>query len=75
MYWYKMSKNKRFELLSWHYHKLEAVVYDNLKREELYLSIYDLVDLLNNVSQQDYDLRKLGKEITDKLDEMSGMIQ
>ena len=54
-----MIENKRFQLMSVHFRKLEFVIYDNLEDIELNLSIYELVDLLNNVSQRDYDLKKL----------------
>lgn len=65
-----MTKNKRFELKSFHYHDLKGVIYDNLKEEELHLSLYEIVNLLNEVSQADYDLQKIGKEISDKIDEL-----
>lgn len=61
---------KRFELKSIHFHKLSIVIYDNLKEEELYLSIFEVEHLLNEVSQQEYDLKRLGDEIKDKLDEI-----
>ena len=58
---------KRFELLSYHFNDLQAAeIKDNLTNETLHLSIYGLVDLLNEVSQQDYDLRKL-KEVFDEI--------
>jgi len=65
-----MTKNKRFELKSFHYHDLKGVIYDNLKEEELHLSLYEIVNLLNEVSQDDYDLQKIGKEISNKIDEI-----
>ena len=61
---------KRFELKSIHFHKLNIVIYDNLKEVELHLSIYELVNLLNQVSQQEYDLKRLGDEIKSKLDKI-----
>ena len=61
---------KRFELKSIHFHKLNIVIYDNLKEVELHLSIYELVILLNQVSQQEYDLNRLGDEIKSKLDKI-----
>lgn len=61
---------KRFELKSIYFNKLDIVIYDNLKEEELHLSIYELVSLLNEVSQQEYDLKRLGDEIKSKLDEI-----
>ena len=61
---------KRFELKSIHFHKLYIIVYDNLKEEELHLSIFELVELLNKVSQKEYDLKKIGDEIKRKLDEI-----
>lgn len=61
---------KRFELKSIHFHKLNIVIYDNLKKEELHLSIFEVEHLLNEVSQQEYDLKRLGDEIKDKLDEI-----
>ena len=61
---------KRFELKSWHYNKLQAVIYDNQNEETLKLSLYEIIELLNNVSQSEYDLRKVGDEIQEKLDEL-----
>ena len=61
---------KRFELKSIHFHKLNIVIYDNLKKEELHLSIFEIEHLLNEVSQQEYDLKRLGDEIKNKLDEI-----
>lgn len=65
-----MTKNKRFELRSVHFYKLEVVVYDWLEDKELELSIYDLINLLNEVSQKDYNLKMLKKDICQKLDEV-----
>lgn len=61
---------KRFQLMSVHSRKLEFGIYDNLEDIELNLSIYELVNLLNNVSQRDYDLKKLKEDICQKLDEV-----
>lgn len=62
--------SKRFELKSWHYNKLQAVIYDNQNKETLKLSLYEIIELLNKVSQSEYDLRKVGDEIQEKLDEL-----
>ena len=62
--------DKRFELKSWHYNKLQAVIYDNQNKETLKLSLYEIIELLNKVSQSEYDLRKVGDEIQEKLDEL-----
>lgn len=59
---------KRFELKSWSYNQLNAQIYDNLKKEELHLSLYELVDLLNEVSQAEYTLHNLKEDIIQKLD-------
>lgn len=64
---------KRFELKSIHFHKLDIVIYDNLKEEELHLSIFEVEHLLNEVAQQEYDLKRLGDEIKSKLDKMMEM--
>ena len=56
--------------MSVHFHTLEFVIYDNLEDNELNLNIYELVNLLNNVSQRDYDLKKLKEDICQKLDEV-----
>ncbi len=61
---------KRFQLISIHSRKLKVIIYDNLEDIELNLSIYELVDLLNSVSQRDYDLKKLKEDICQKLDEV-----
>ena len=61
---------KRFELKSWHYKELQGVIYDNQNKETLKLSLYGIIELLNKVSQSEYDLRKVGDEIQEKLDEL-----
>ena len=61
---------KRFELKSWHHNKLQAVIYDNQNGGTLKLSLYEIIELLNKVSQSEYDLRKVGDEIKSKLDEI-----
>lgn len=61
---------KRFELKSWNYTKLQGVIYDNQNKETLRLSLYEIIELLNKVSQSEYDLRKVGDEIQEKLDEL-----
>ena len=61
---------KRFELRSIHFKKLEIVVYDELKEEVLHLSIYELINLLNEFAQSEYDFEKLGNELKDKIDEL-----
>ena len=61
---------KRFELKSINFKKLDIVIYDRLNEEELYLSIFEVVDLLNDISQAEFNLHKLRKDIIQKLDEM-----
>lgn len=61
---------KRFELKSWSYNHLNAKIYDNLKKEELNLSLYELVDLINEVSQSEYTLHNLKEDIIQKLDKI-----
>lgn len=61
---------KRFELKSWSYNHLNAKIYDNLKKEELHLSLYEIVDLINEVSQSEYTLHNLKEDIIQKLDEI-----
>lgn len=61
---------KRFELKSWSYNHLNATIYDNLKKEELHLSLYEIVDLINEVSQSEYTLHNLKEDIIQKLDEI-----
>ena len=70
-----MTENKRFELKSWSYNHLNAKVYDNLKKEELYLSLYEIVDLLNEVSQSEYDLIQLKEDIIQKLDKIGDDVE
>ena len=65
-----MTENKRFELKSWNFNNLNGKIYDNLKKEELYLSLYGLVDLLNEVSQAEYTLYNLKDDIIQKLNEI-----
>jgi hypothetical protein len=63
-----MTENKRFELKTWSYNHLNGKLYDNLKKEELQLSLYELVDLINEVSQAEYTLHNLKEDIIQKLD-------
>lgn len=60
----------RFELKSWHFTDNRGVIYDNEKDEELRLSVYGLVDLLNEVSRQEYSLINLKEDINRKIDEI-----
>ena len=62
-----MTENKRFQLKSWNYNHLNGTIYDNLKKEELCLSLYEIVDLLNEVSQSEYNLIQLKEDIIKKL--------
>ena len=61
---------KRFTLKSFHFHNLIGVIYDNLEKEELHLSLYEIIDLLNEVSQSEYDLKRFREEIYKKLEEV-----
>ena len=65
-----MTENKRFELKSWNYNRLQAVIWDNLNDEKLVLSLYEIIELLNKVSQPEYDTIRVGREIMDKLAEL-----
>ena len=60
---------KRFELLSWNFQKLKGRIYDYQEDKTLYITLYETIDLLNEVSQSEYDLKSVGKEIQDKIDE------
>ena len=62
--------SKRFELRSWNYNKLQGVIYDYQNEETLRLSLYEIIELLNKVSQSEYDLRRIGNDIQNKLDEL-----
>lgn len=61
---------ERFELRSAHFYKLEVTIYDKLEDKELDLSIYDLIVLLNEMAQSEYDLKQLRDDINKKIDEV-----
>ena len=61
---------KRFELKSWNFQKLKGTIFDNQEGKTYYITLYELIDLLNEVSQSEYDLKKVGNEIKNKLDEL-----
>ena len=68
-----MMNKQRFNLKSYNFNKLEGVLYDNLLEKELHLSLYEIVDLLNEFSQKEYDLKQyelkqLEKNIEEYLD-------
>lgn len=58
---------KRFELKSYHFKEMKIFVYDHLEDKELVLSIYELVDLLNKVSEEEFDFITRKKEIKEKI--------
>lgn len=68
-------KTERFELRAYHFHKLTIELYDNLKDEELYLSIYELINLLNDVTRKEYDLMKAKKELTEILEHIMSKLE
>lgn len=61
---------ERFELRSAHFYNLEVTIYDKLEDKELDLSIYDLIVLLNEMAQSEYDLKQLRDDINKKIDEV-----
>ena len=61
---------KRFELKSWNFQKLKGAIFDNQEGKTYYITLYELIDLLNEVSQSEYDLKRVGNEIQNKLDEL-----
>ena len=65
---------KRFTLHSIHFNKLTVGLFDNQEAKHLTLSVYELVDLLNSVSRQEYDLLRLRDDINDKIDVIMGDI-
>lgn len=70
-----MAKKKRYDLREYHFHELTAVIYDNLEKKELRLNIYEIINLLNEAAQEDYDMHKIVKQIKDRLDELESMGQ
>ena len=61
---------KRFRLKSFNFKYAKGVIYDNLNDEELELSIYELVDLLNKVSKPEYTLLRFRDDVYNKIDEV-----
>lgn len=59
---------QRFKLLSYHFNDLQAEIKDNLTNETLHLSLYELVDLLNEVAQKEYDLKQLRDDFFSRFD-------
>lgn len=64
-----MMTKKRFDLKSIHFNKT-VELFDSKKCEYLLLSIYELVDLLNEVSESEYTLYNLKEDIIEKLNEI-----
>lgn len=60
---------KRFDLKSIHFKKFTVIIYDNLTEKELNLSMFEVVDLLNEVASSEYDLKQLRDDINKKIDE------
>ena len=61
---------KRFDLKSIHFKKFTVIIYDNLTEKELNLSMFEVVDLLNEVASSEYDLKQLRDDINKKIDEV-----
>lgn len=64
---------KRFTLHSIHFNKLTVDLFDNQEAKHLNLSIYELVDLLNDVSKQEYDLLRLREDVCKRIDLIMGV--
>ena len=58
---------KRFELKSYHFKDMKAIIYDHVKEKELNLSIYEIVNLLNEISEEKFEFIKRKKEIKEKI--------
>ena len=63
---------KRFTLNSIHFNKLTVEIFDNLEAKHLYLSIYEIINLLNEVAQTEYDLKQLRDEFFSRFDRIIG---
>lgn len=61
---------KRFDLKSIHFKKYTVIIYDNLTEKELNLSMFEVIDLLNEVASSEYDLKQLRNDINKKIDEV-----
>ena len=68
-----MTENKRFTLKSIHFNKLTVDLFDNQEAKHLTLSVYELVDLLNTVSRQEYDLLRLREDVCKRIDLIMGV--
>ena len=68
----KMTE-KRFTLKSIQFNKLTVELFDNQEAKHLHLSIYELVDLLNTVSRQEYDLLRLREDVCKRIDLVMGV--
>lgn len=68
-----MREKQRFRLDSIYFNKLTVEIFDNQEAKHLHLSIYELINLLNDVSQQEYDLLKLRKDICKRIDLIMGV--
>lgn len=64
---------KRFTLKSIQFNKLTVELFDNQEAKHLHLSIYELVDLLNTVSRQEYDLLRLREDVCKRIDLVMGV--
>ena len=46
---------------------MKAIIYDHVKEKELNLSIYEIVNLLNEISEEKFEFIKRKKEIKEKI--------
>ena len=65
-----MTEDKRFDLKSVHFKKLTIKIYDKFEDKELDLSLFEIVDLLNEVAEPEYTLKDFRDDVCDKIDEI-----
>lgn len=54
-----MSKKERFDLISLNFKNSQLTLHDNLYHIDVDYTIYEVINLLNSVSQQEYDIKQL----------------
>lgn len=66
-----MSQKKRFDLISLNFKNSRLTLHDNLYNIDVDYTIYEVINLLNSVSQQEYDIKKLHDQLQKQFENMA----
>lgn len=66
-----MSKKERFDLISLNFKNSQLTLHDNLYNMDVNYTIYEVINLLNSIAQQEYDIKQLHDQLQKHFENMS----